>query len=296
VAGVGPAVLHQGREDPLSRFSGQVVLVTGASSGIGAALAREFARHGADLVLAARRVDRLETVRADVERAGRRALTVACDVTVDGDVDRAAERARRTFGRVDVVVANAGYGVVGPVERLTVEDFRRQFETNVFGVLRTVYATLADLKASRGRLVIIGSVNGHVAPPGTAPYAMSKFAVRALAEALGHELAPAGVSVVLISPGFVASEIRQVDNRGVWHPEPATGPPRWLVMPAGRAAQHIVRAVARRRREAVITGHGKFAVFVQRHLPGLVAMVLRGARIRGRGEPAAARTSPAPRA
>jgi len=279
----------------MTSFTGQVILITGASSGIGAALAREFARAGGDLVLAARRLDRLEHVRADVEREGRRAAVVACDVTVDGDVEKAADLARQTFGRLDVVVANAGYGVVGPVERLTLDDYRRQFETNVFGVLRTVYATLADLKASRGRLVIIGSVNGYVAPPGTGPYAMSKFAVRALADALGHELAPAGVSVVLINPGFVESEIRQVDNRGVWHAEPAVGPPRWLVMPADRAARQIVRAVAGRRREAVITGLGKVAVFVQRHVPGLVALVLRRARIRGRGEPAAARPTPARR-
>lgn len=279
----------------MTAFTGQVILITGASSGIGAALAREFARAGGDLVLAARRLDRLEDVRADVERHGRRAITVACDVTVDGDVEKAADLARRTFGRLDVVVANAGYGVVGAVERLTLDDFRRQFETNVFGVLRTVYATLADLKAARGRLVIIGSVNGYVAPPGTAPYAMSKFAVRALADALGHELAPAGVSVVLINPGFVASEIRQVDNRGVWHPEPVAGPPRWLVMPAERAARQIVRAVARRRREAVVTRHGKLAVFVQRHLPGLVAAVLRRTRIRGRAEPASTRPTPAQR-
>jgi short-subunit dehydrogenase len=280
----------------VTSFTGQVILITGASSGIGAALAREFARAGADLVLAARRTDRLEQVRADVEREGRRAVVVACDVTVDGDVEKATDLARQTFGRLDVVVANAGYGVVGPVERLGLDDYRRQFETNVFGVLRTVYATLPDLKVSRGRLVIIGSVNGYVAPPGTAPYAMSKFAVRALAEALGHELAPTGVSVVLINPGFVESEIRQVDNRGVWHPEPAVGPPRWLAMPADRAARQIVRAVARRRREVVITGLGKFAVFMQRHVPGLVAMVLRRSRIRGRGEPAAARTTPVQRA
>jgi short-subunit dehydrogenase len=279
----------------MTAFTGQVILVTGASSGIGAALAREFARAGGTLVLAARRLDRLDDVRADVERLGGRALVVACDVTVDGEVEKAADLARQAFGRLDVVVANAGFGVVGPVERLSLDDFRRQFETNVFGVLRTVYATLADLKAARGRLVIIGSVNGYVAPPGSAPYAMSKFAVRALAEALGHELAPAGVSVVLINPGFVASEIRQVDNHGVWHADSASGPPRWLVMPAERAARQIVRAVARRRRETVITGHGKLAVFVQRHAPGLVAMVLRRARIRGRGQPVAARSTPLPR-
>lgn len=266
-------------------FSGQVVLITGASSGIGAALAREFARHGADLVLAARRADRLEELAQELRRRGRRALAIVCDVTKDADVERAAAAARAQLGRIDVVVANAGFGVVGPLEQLTLEDYRRQFETNVYGVLRTVWATLADVKRTRGRIVIIGSVAGHIAAPGSSPYAMSKFAVRALAEALGHELARDGVSVTLISPGYVESEIRRVDNRGVLSetaPEPV---PSWLVTPVARAARHIVRAVARRRREAVITLHGRAFVFMTRHAPWLTAAMIRTFGVRSRPEP-----------
>ncbi|HET9481361.1 MAG TPA: SDR family NAD(P)-dependent oxidoreductase, partial [Candidatus Polarisedimenticolia bacterium] len=193
------------------RFAGQVVLITGASSGIGAALAREFARQGADVVLAARRLDRLRALAAEIQARGRRALAVGCDVTVDGDVEHAAAAAVETLGRIDVVVANAGFGVVGRVEGLQLEDYRRQFETNVFGVLRTIHATLAHLETTRGRLVIVGSVAGYVAAPGASPYAMSKFALRALAESLGHELRSRGVTVTLVSPGFVESEIRLVD-------------------------------------------------------------------------------------
>jgi short-subunit dehydrogenase len=201
-------------------------------------------------------------------------------------MERAAAAARGAFGRLDVVVANAGFGVVGPLERLALEDYRRQFETNVFGVLRTVYATLDDLRASRGRLAIVGSVAGHVATPGSSPYAMSKFAVRALAEALGHELAPAGVSVTLVSPGFVESEIRRVDNHGVVREDSPESVPAWLLVSAPRAARVIVRAVARRRREVVVTGHGKVAVFFQRHLPWLVAAGIRTFGVRSRPEPA----------
>ena len=238
-------------------------------------------------MLLARRVDRLATVAAELERAGGRALALACDVTRDGDLERVVAQAREALGRLDVVVANAGFGVVGPLERLTLDDYRRQFETNVFGVLRTIYATLDDLKRSRGRLVIIGSVSGHVATPGSSPYAMSKFSVRALAEALGHELAPSGVSVTLISPGLVESEIRQVDNRGMLRDTPPQGQvPAWLVMATPRAARHIVRAIARRRREVVITGHGKLAVFLQRHAPWLVAWGVRRFGVKSRSEPA----------
>lgn len=269
----------------VTSLRGQAVFITGASSGIGAALAREFARRGADVALAARRLDRLEGQARELERGGVRALAVACDVTRDGDVERALATARATFGRIDVLVANAGFGVVGRVEQLSLDDYRRQFETNVFGVLRTVQAGLADVKRARGRVVIIGSVSGHIATPGSSPYAMSKFAVRALAEALGHELARDGVSVTLISPGFVDSEIRRVDNRGVLDeaaPEPV---PSWLMVPTARAARQIVSAVVRRRREAVITGHGRVSVFLQRHAPWLVAAAIRGFGIRSRGEP-----------
>jgi short-subunit dehydrogenase len=236
-------------------------------------------------VLAARRTDRLEHLAQELQHGGRRAISVACDVTRDEDVERAVAAARAAFGRIDVVVANAGFGVVGPVERLTLDDYRRQFETNVFGVLRTVRAALTDVKRTRGRVVIMGSVAGHVAAPGSSPYAMSKLAVRALAEALGHEVAGDGVSVTLISPGFVESEIRRVDNQGVLSasaPEPISA---WLVMPAARAARQIVSAVARRRREAVITAHGRVTVFLNRHAPWLVGGVIRAFGVRSRREP-----------
>jgi NAD(P)-dependent dehydrogenase (short-subunit alcohol dehydrogenase family) len=210
---------------------------------------------------------------------------VPCDVTRDGDVERAVAAARESFGRLDVAVANAGFGVVGPVARLTLDDYRRQFETNVFGVLRTIYAALPEVRRARGSLVVIGSVSGHIATPGSSPYAMSKFAVRALAEALGHELAADGVSVTLVSPGFVESDIRRVDNEGVLRetsPDPA---PSFLRMSAARAARQIVRAVARRRREVVITGHGKVFVFLHRHAPWLTSFVIRRFGVRSRGEP-----------
>jgi short-subunit dehydrogenase len=236
------------------------------------------------VALAARRTDRLETLARELTAGGRRALVLACDVTKDGDLEAAVARTREAFGRIDVVIANAGFGVVGPVERLGLDDFRRQFETNVFGVLRTVYATVDDLKRSRGRLCILGSVSGHLSTPGGAPYAMSKFAVRALAEALRHELRPAGVTVTLVSPGFVESEIRLVDNQGRLRSESRDIVPRWLRMKTEPAARKIVHAVERGRREAVITGHGKVLVFLQRHVPGLMSALVGLSGYRGRSE------------
>ena len=266
------------------RFQGQAVLITGASSGIGAALARELAREGAQLVLMARRAEKLEGLRAELAAAGTQSVVHVGDVTRRADLDAAVSLTLERYGRLDMAVANAGFGVVGPLEKLGVEDYRRQFETNVFAVLETCKACLAELRKSRGRLVLIGSVAGYVSAPNASPYAMSKFAVRALAEALRPELATHGVTVTLISPGFVESEIRQVDNRGGWHPQAKDPLPSWLPMPADLAARKIVSAAYRRRREAVITFHGKLLVWTQRFAPWILRFAMsRG--IKGRSEP-----------
>lgn len=254
-------------------LAGKVALITGASAGIGAALARELARHGTDLVLAARRTDRLRELASQIEATGRRAITVACDVTRDGDLERAVAAAVERYGRLDIAVANAGFGVKGRVEELGLEDFRRQLETNVFGVLGTVYAALDELKKTRGQVVIIGSVSGYVPTPGTSAYSMSKFAVRGFTESIHDDLAASGVSVTLVSPGFVESEIHRVDNHGTSHAN-GSDPMAWLRMPADRAARTITRAIQRRRRHVVVTVHGKALVLLYRHAPWLVECLI----------------------
>ena len=246
-----------------------VILILGASSGIGAALAREYARRGAIVALAARRAERITQLAGELGGAPR-ALAIPCDVTRDGDCERAVAQTVAAFGRLDVLIANAGIGAAGTFEELTLADYRRVFETNVFGVLRGLKAGIAELKKSRGRFAIVGSVAGYVSSPGTSAYSMSKFAVRALAIALRHELRGSGVSVTHIAPGFVDSEIRKVDNAGVYHPEDPDPAPPWLVMPAEKAARQIATAIQRRKKEQVITAHGKFAVFLQRHAPAIM--------------------------
>jgi short-subunit dehydrogenase len=266
------------------RFASHAVLITGASSGIGAALARELARDGASLVLMGRRRERLERLSAELEAAGAKAVAHAGDVTRRADLDAAVALALTRFGRLDMAVANAGFGVVGTFESLTVEDYRRQFETNVFGLLETAKACLPELQRSRGRLVLIGSVAGYISTPRASPYSMSKFAVRALALALGPELAPRGVTVTLISPGFIESEIRQVDNRGVRHSHAKEPVPAWMLMPADVAAKKIVSAAYRRRREAIITLHGKVFVLLARFAPWVLRLAMRRG-VTGRPEP-----------
>jgi NAD(P)-dependent dehydrogenase (short-subunit alcohol dehydrogenase family) len=256
-------------------FRDKSVFITGASAGIGAALAVAFAREGARVALAARRLDRLDAVKREVDAAGGLALAVECDVTDRASLAAAVARTVEAFGGIDVAVANAGFGVSGPFERLTTDDYRRQFETNVFGVIETAYATLPHLKASRGRLGIVASVLGRVGAPSTSAYNSSKFALVGFGESIYYELAEAGVSTTLILPGVVESEFRRVDSQGVFRPERVETAPAWLVVPKERAAREILRALRRRRPEAVITGHGKVAVFFHRHFPRTFRTLMR---------------------
>jgi short-subunit dehydrogenase len=261
-------------------FRDKVVLITGASSGIGEELAWQLSRAGAKLTLAARRTELLDALVQNIAASQRaKPLAVACDVTRDGDLERAVAESVRHWGRLDVAVANAGFGVVGSLKKLSLEDYRRQFETNVFGVLRTIYAALPEIEKAKGGIAIMGSISGWGAAPGTSPYAMSKFALRALANCVAPELQRCGVRVTLITPGFVASNIRRIDNRGKFHSGAKDPVPAWLVMSTEKAVRQMLRAVARGRREVIITGHGKIIVALERFAPWLNRAI--GKRIAG---------------
>jgi len=252
-------------------FSSKSILITGASSGIGEELALQLAAAGAHLTLTARRRELLDALAQKISAAGHETpLVVSADVTRDGDLEHAVSESLRAFNKLDIVIANAGFGVVGPFSKLTLDDYRRQFETNVFGLLRTLYAALPEIQKSRGNLVLIGSVAGWGATPGASPYAMSKFAVRALANSITAELALEGVKLTLISPGFVASNIRRIDNRGTFHSDAKEPIPEWLVMPTQTAVRQILRAIAKGKREAIITGHGKALVVIERFAPWII--------------------------
>jgi short-subunit dehydrogenase len=263
----------------LEYFKSKAVLITGASSGIGEELARQLGRYGAQLTLVARRKALLHALADEIAAIGSQTppLVVDGDVTRDGDMERAVAESVQRWGKLDAIIANAGFGVVGALTNLSVEDYRRQFETNVFGVLRTIYAALPEITKVRGNVVIIGSVAGWTSTPGASPYAMSKFAVRALADSITPELRPMGVRVTLISPGFVVSNIRRVDNQGTFRVAANDPIPAWLSVSTGRAVRQILKAVAEGKREQIVTGHGRILVFLQRFAPWVIRAV--GARL-----------------
>jgi short-subunit dehydrogenase len=258
----------------MSKKEFERIWITGASSGIGEALAEQYVKRGDHVVVSARRGELLDALVLRLNSLGKgRAFAVVADVTSDESMQKAAVQIQAELGGLEGVIANAGFGVSGIVAKLSLEDYRRQFETNVYGVIRTVHASLPLLKAG-ARMGIVGSVAGHVSMPGGSAYSMSKFAVRALAESLWAELHRKGISVTLISPGFVQSDIRIVNNQGE-RLEGAKDPiPQWLVVPTPQAARDIVRGLDARRKEVIITGHGKVIVFLVKYIKWLVDLLL----------------------
>jgi len=264
----------------MSTFRNSSVWITGASSGLGRELALAFAREGAHLILSARRVERLETLALEVERAGGSAHVAPLDVTDERATRALASELAGAPGGLDVAVANAGFGVTGAFADLDASAWRRQLEVNVIGLVNTARAALPLLGSSRGRLVLIGSVAGMLPGPDTAPYSASKAAVRSIVQSLAIELHGTGVSCTGIYPGFVRSEITKVDNEGIFRAAREDWMPARLVWPTDRAARVMLEAIRRRRREFTFTTHGRFAGFVGRHWPWLLHRVACAARAR----------------
>jgi short-subunit dehydrogenase len=255
-------------------FQNKVVWITGASSGIGAQLAVEFALHGAKIALSARRVDSLEAVRAQIELVGAESVVVPCDITDDQAIEDAVEKVVAHFGRLDVAVANAGMGVSGFLEEISATEWRRQFDINVVGLALTARYSLPHLKKTGGRLALVGSVAAYLPNPRTGAYGASKAAVRSIGQTLQVELKNSGVSCTVLHPGFVESQIAKVDNAGVYHADKIDPRPANLMWTTERAARVMVRAIAARKKSYVFTGHGRIGAFLGQHFPLLTAWLI----------------------
>jgi NADP-dependent 3-hydroxy acid dehydrogenase YdfG len=197
-----------------SRLHGTVALVTGASSGIGAATARALAGEGAAVALVARRKERLDTLAAEIGRSGGRALALESDVTEERQARDAVERTVRELGRLDIVVNNAGVMLLGPIVDAPVEEWERMIHLNLLGLLYVAHAALPHLlraaedSARRvADLVNISSVAGRAARSGSGVYNLTKFGVGAFSESLRQEVTRRHVRVSIVEPGAVATEL-----------------------------------------------------------------------------------------
>ncbi|MER8839160.1 SDR family oxidoreductase [Mesorhizobium sp. M0684] len=186
----------------------KVVVITGASSGLGEATARHLAARGASVVLGARRSHRIDALVQELTAAGHKAKAVTTDVTDAGQVQNLVNTAVREFGRIDVMLNNAGLMPLAPLERLKVDEWDRMIDVNIKGVLYGIAAALPYMKEQRsGHIINVSSVYGHVVDLGAAVYCATKFAVRALSEGLRKEVKPYNIRTTVISPGAVSTEL-----------------------------------------------------------------------------------------
>ena len=252
-------------------FKDKSIIITGASSGIGRELAHQLAAQGAWLVLAARNVERLEAARAECIALGGRAICIRTDVS---DPQQCAEMIRvamQEYGRIDVLVNNAGITMWATFEEVSdLGIFEQIMRVNYLGSLYCTHYALPHLKQTRGQIVGISSLTGKAGVPTRSGYAASKHAMAGFFDSLRIEVAPYGVSVTMVYPGFVASEVRARAFGPDGQPLGESPVREGDVMTVETCARLIVGAMAKRRRELVMTLRGKLGQWLKLIAPALV--------------------------
>lgn len=254
------------------------VWITGASSGIGEALAGAFARRGARLVLSARRGDELERVRRGLPRADEHRV-VAFDIADEGAVEAAAREVLASR-RLDVLVLNAGITQRSLARDTALAVDRRLFEVNFFGPVALTKAVLPSFRAQGGgRLVVVSSLVGKIGTPLRSGYAASKHALHGFFESLRAEEHDAGIRVTMVLPGFIRTPLPVTALTGDGSPQGRMDRAQLEGMAPGDCAERVVRAVERGKDEVLVGGRERFAVHLGRVAPGLLRRVLRRARV-----------------
>ncbi|WP_028297004.1 SDR family oxidoreductase [Olivibacter sitiensis] len=252
-------------------YKKKVVVITGATSGIGLALARHLASEGANLVLGARRYVDLCQIAQELEAAhGIRAVAVACDVSVEEDCKQLIAQAMMTFKRIDILINNAGVSMRATFDEVALQVLRRLMDVNFWGTVYCTKYALPELLKSKGSLVAVSSIAGYRGLPGRSGYSASKFAIHGFLESLRVENLYSGLHVLLACPGFTASHIRQTayDKDGKQTGE--TNMDEGKMMKAELVAKRIAKAMAKRQRTLVLTTQGKLAVFFNKWIPAWV--------------------------
>jgi short-subunit dehydrogenase len=260
-----------------------VILITGASTGIGEALALHWAKAGHTLVLVARSEDALKRVAEHCKALGGMALVVPADLTIEAQARDAVQRTIDAFGRLDVVVNNAGITMWARFDELTsLHPAETLFRVNVMSALYVTHAALPHLKASRGRLAAVASLTGLTGVPTRSVYAATKHAMRGFFDTLRIELKPFGVSVTVAYPGFVNTGVRAKAMGPDGQPLGFSLVQEQKVMDVDTCARLIASAVERRKRQEVMTLRGKLGRWLQLVAPGLVDRIAERAISEGR--------------
>ncbi|NQU85241.1 MAG: SDR family oxidoreductase [Mariniphaga sp.] len=247
----------------------KVVVITGASSGIGKALAKEFASKGSKLVLGARRIEKLKEI--ENELPGVEIESVQTDVSKEEDCQILIEKAIARFGQVDVMINNAGISMRALFEEVELDVLRRLMEVNFWGTVYCTKYSLPHLLKTKGSLVGVISIAGHIGLPGRTGYAASKFAVRGFLDTIRIENLKKDLHVLVAAPGFTASEVRKVALTSNGSSQGETPRNEDKMMTAEECASHIYKAVVKRKRKLILTFvEGKMTVFLGKFFPKLL--------------------------
>lgn len=281
VAGVGAgAALRKLRSREAIDFSGKSVVITGGSRGLGLVMARQLAAEGANLTLLARHEDELKRAEQDLTRLGGQVLALTCDVRDQEDVEQAIQQVIARFGRIDVLINNAGVIAVGPVEHMSIEDFKNAMAVHMWGPLYTMLAVTPHMRLQGwGRIVNISSVGGRVAVPHLVPYSASKFALIGLSDGMRAELAKDNIQVTTVAPGLMRTgSPPNVTVKGQHRSEYA-----WFTIAdslpvvsidAESAAAKIIDACRHGDPELTITPQARLISVANHLFPGLVAGIM----------------------
>ncbi|HHG86266.1 MAG TPA: SDR family oxidoreductase, partial [Bacteroidetes bacterium] len=245
----------------------KVVIVTGASSGIGEALAKVYAAAGGKVVLAARNLTKLDALAQALKKAGGDTLTVKTDVSQRADCEALIAQTIAHYGRIDFLINNAGISMRALASELDPEVIEQVMQVNFFGTVYCTQAALPHLLETKGSIVGVSSIAGFRGLPGRTGYSASKFAMHGYLESLRTELLKTGVHVLLACPGFTASNIRKAALIADGSHQGDTPLKEQKLMSAQEVAQHIFKAVMRRKRTLVLTRQGKLTVLMNKLFP-----------------------------
>jgi len=249
-------------------LSGKVVVVTGASMGIGEAIAKEFAEHGASVVLLSRDAGRAEAARHRVGHT-ERTLALSCDVRHREEIDRVLSLTLHHFDRLDVWINNAGHGLLDGVVTADMGSVRETFETNFFGAVVAMQAVIPVMKQQGwGAIINVSSVAGHIPLPFSAIYSATKFAMNAIGKAARIELRTSGINVLTVCPGFVRTDFRANAIRGSQQKQVRPASVRGI--PAERVARAVFRGYLKQKREVVVPWTMHLVIKLYQLFPGLV--------------------------
>lgn len=259
-------------------FKQKTIIITGASEGIGKALALALAPSGSHLVLAARRAEPLQAVAQACIALGAQAIAVPCDVAVEADCRHLIAHAQAHFGGIDVLVNNAGVSMHGWFEDIAdTSVYQKLFEINVLGAIHCTHAALPALKQSKGLIVGVSSLAGKTGVPARTTYCMTKFAMNGFFEALRIELADDGVAVCMVQPGVVATDIRRNGWNAAGQRAGSAGLSEEKAMSLEVCTALMMSAMQRRQREVVMGGQAKLGLWLKPFFPRLIDAMARRA-------------------